>query len=107
VAYFGDNMNDWLKQGDSPCSDKFADCPSDCTRHDSLRGCSLRGYVSVTPCPHLGGRPAAKAKAEGWPCVISIVDSDGLPIILTPITAATVMITDRNIHQDQSAGDVQ
>ena len=50
---------------------------------------------------------AAKAKAEGWPCVISIVDSDGLPIILTPITAATVMITDRNIHQDQSAGDMQ
>jgi glc operon protein GlcG len=49
----------------------------------------------------------AKAKAEGWPCVISIFDSDGLPIILTPITAATVMITDRNIHQDQSAGDVQ
>jgi hypothetical protein len=26
---------------------------------------------------------------------------------VTPITAATVMITDRNIHQDQSAGDVQ
>ena len=24
----------------------------------------------------------AKAKAEGWPCVISVVDSDGLPIIL-------------------------
>jgi hypothetical protein len=24
VAYFGDNMNDQLKQRDSPCSDKFA-----------------------------------------------------------------------------------
>ena len=24
IAYFGDNMNDWLKRGDSPCSDEFA-----------------------------------------------------------------------------------
>ena len=32
----------------------------------------------------------AKAKAEGWPCVISIVDSDGLPIILERMDDAAV-----------------
>ena len=32
----------------------------------------------------------AKAKAEGWPCVISVVDSDGLPIILERMDDAAV-----------------
>jgi glc operon protein GlcG len=32
----------------------------------------------------------AKAKAEGWPCVISVVDSDGLPIILERMDDADV-----------------
>jgi glc operon protein GlcG len=32
----------------------------------------------------------AKAKAEGWPCVISVVDSDGLPIILERMDNAAV-----------------
>jgi glc operon protein GlcG len=31
-----------------------------------------------------------KAKAEGWPCVISVVDSDGLPIILERMDDAAV-----------------
>jgi glc operon protein GlcG len=33
---------------------------------------------------------AAKAKAEGWPCVISVVDGDGLPIILERMDDAAV-----------------
>jgi uncharacterized protein GlcG (DUF336 family) len=32
----------------------------------------------------------AKAKADAWPCVISFVDSDGLPIILEPMDDAAV-----------------
>jgi|SRR5580700_2169838 glc operon protein GlcG len=32
----------------------------------------------------------AKAKAEGWPCVISVVDGDGLPIILERMDDAAV-----------------
>jgi glc operon protein GlcG len=32
----------------------------------------------------------AKAKVEGWPCVISVVDSDGLPIILERMDDAAV-----------------
>jgi glc operon protein GlcG len=32
----------------------------------------------------------AKAKAEGWPCVISVVDSDGLPIIMERMDDAAV-----------------
>jgi glc operon protein GlcG len=32
----------------------------------------------------------AKAKAEDWPCVISVVDSDGLPIILERMDDAAV-----------------
>ena len=32
----------------------------------------------------------AKAKAEGWPCVISVVDDDGLPILLTRMDGAAV-----------------
>src|SRR5260370_7473613 len=32
----------------------------------------------------------AKAKSEGWPCVISVVDSDGLPIILERMDDAAV-----------------
>jgi glc operon protein GlcG len=33
----------------------------------------------------------AKAKAERWPCVISVVDSDGLPIILVRMDDAAVL----------------
>src|SRR5271163_1009058 len=33
----------------------------------------------------------AKAKAEGWPCVISVVDDDGLPIILERMDDAAVL----------------
>ena len=33
----------------------------------------------------------ARAKAEGWPCVISVVDSDGLPIILERMDNAAVL----------------
>lgn len=33
----------------------------------------------------------AKAKAEGWPCVISVVDDDGLPILLTRMDGAAVL----------------
>ena len=33
----------------------------------------------------------AKAKAEGWPCVISVVDSDGPPIILEHMDNADVL----------------
>jgi glc operon protein GlcG len=33
----------------------------------------------------------AKAKAEGWPCVISVVDSDGLPFILERMDDAAVL----------------
>ncbi len=32
----------------------------------------------------------AKARAEGWPCVISIVDDAGLPILLTRMDNAAV-----------------
>jgi glc operon protein GlcG len=32
----------------------------------------------------------AKATAEGWPCVISVVDTDGLPIILERMDDAAV-----------------
>jgi glc operon protein GlcG len=32
----------------------------------------------------------AKAKAEGWPCVISVVDNDGLPILLERMDNAAV-----------------
>jgi glc operon protein GlcG len=32
-----------------------------------------------------------KAKAEGWPCIISVVDSDGLPIILERMDDAAVL----------------
>jgi glc operon protein GlcG len=33
----------------------------------------------------------AKATAEGWPCVISVVDSDGLPIVLERMDDAAVL----------------
>lgn len=33
----------------------------------------------------------AKANAEGWPCVISVVDSDGLPIVLERMDNAAVL----------------
>lgn len=33
----------------------------------------------------------AKATAEGWPCVISVVDGDGLPIILERMDDAAVL----------------
>jgi glc operon protein GlcG len=32
-----------------------------------------------------------KAKAEGWPCVVSVVNSDGLPIILERMDHAAVL----------------
>jgi glc operon protein GlcG len=37
------------------------------------------------------GAAEAKAKAGGWPCVISVVDSDGLPIILVRMDNAAVL----------------
>lgn len=33
----------------------------------------------------------AKAKAEGWPCVISVVDAAGLPILLVRMDNAAVL----------------
>jgi glc operon protein GlcG len=33
----------------------------------------------------------AKATAEGWPCVISVVDGDGLPIVLERMDDAAVL----------------
>jgi glc operon protein GlcG len=33
----------------------------------------------------------AKAKTEGWPCVISVVDADGLPIVLERMDNAAVL----------------
>jgi glc operon protein GlcG len=33
----------------------------------------------------------AKATAEGWPCVIAIVDAEGLPILLTRMDDAAVL----------------
>ena len=33
----------------------------------------------------------AKAKAEGWPCVIAVVDRDGLPIVLERMDDAAVL----------------
>ncbi len=32
----------------------------------------------------------AKAKSEGWPCVISVVDGDGLPLVLERMDNAAV-----------------
>jgi glc operon protein GlcG len=37
------------------------------------------------------GAARAKATAEGWPCVISVVDSDGLPIVLERMDDAAVL----------------
>ena len=34
---------------------------------------------------------AANAKAEGWPCVISVVDGEGLPILLERMDDAAVL----------------
>jgi glc operon protein GlcG len=33
----------------------------------------------------------AKARAEGWPCVIAVVDGDGLPIVLERMDDAAVL----------------
>jgi glc operon protein GlcG len=33
----------------------------------------------------------AKARAEGWPCVIAVVDADGLPILLERMDDAAVL----------------
>jgi glc operon protein GlcG len=33
----------------------------------------------------------AKARSEGWPCVIAVVDSDGLPILLERMDDAAVL----------------
>jgi glc operon protein GlcG len=95
VAYFGDNMNDWLKQR------RFGVLRQ-------VRQLALPTALAMTPsagaafADTLPSRPvltleaartvlrAAKAKAEGWPCVISVVDNDGLPIILERMDDAAV-----------------
>src|ERR1700758_4515412 len=33
----------------------------------------------------------AKARAEGWPCVIAVVDSEGLPILLERMDDAAIL----------------
>ena len=50
-----------------------------------------RPILTLEAARTVGGAAEAKAKAEGWPCVISVVDGDGLPIILERMDNAAVL----------------
>ena len=50
-----------------------------------------RPILTLEAARTVAGAAEAKAKAEGWPCVISVVDGDGLPIILERMDNAAVL----------------
>ena len=49
-----------------------------------------RSFLTLDAARTVAAAAEAKAKAEGWPCVISIVDDAGLPILLTRMDDAAV-----------------
>lgn len=51
---------------------------------------STRPFLTLEAARAVATAAEAKAKAEGWPCVISIVDDAGLPILLTRMDNAAV-----------------
>lgn len=48
-------------------------------------------YLTLEAARTVAAAAEAKATAEGWPCVIAIVDSEGLPIVLTRMDKAAVL----------------
>lgn len=49
-----------------------------------------RPVLTLDAARAVAGAAEAKARAEGWPCVIAVVDSDGLPIVLERMDDAAV-----------------
>jgi glc operon protein GlcG len=47
--------------------------------------------LTLAAAQQVAGAAEAKAKAAGWPCVISVVDSEGLPIFLIRMDNAAVL----------------
>lgn len=50
-----------------------------------------RSYLTLDAARAVASAAEAKAKAEGWPCVIAVVDAEGLPILLTRMDDASVL----------------
>jgi glc operon protein GlcG len=49
-----------------------------------------RPILTLDAARQIAAGAEAKAKAEGWACVISVVDADGLPIVLVRMDDAAV-----------------
>ena len=47
-------------------------------------------YLTLNVARSVASAAEAKAEAEGWPCVIAVVDAEGLPILLTRTDNASV-----------------
>ncbi len=50
----------------------------------------MRPILTLEAARSIAGAAEAKARAEGWPCVIAVVDGDGLPILLERMDDAAV-----------------
>lgn len=48
-------------------------------------------YLTLKAARTVAAAAEAKATAEGWPCVIAIVDAEGLPILLNRMDNAAVL----------------
>lgn len=50
-----------------------------------------RPYLTLEAARAVASAAEEKAKAEGWPCVIAVVDAEGLPILLSRMDNASVL----------------
>ncbi|HEY0296693.1 MAG TPA: heme-binding protein [Bordetella sp.] len=57
----------------------------------SAAGLPSHPYLTLAAAQQVAAAAQARAQAQGWPCVISVVDAEGLPIVLLRMDDAAVL----------------